>query len=86
MKKIATTYRESSPRIIPRSFDLTANETKLFSILLDFKQNSDEPIIKTELRVAGGWVRDKLLGRPCDDIDIALSNVTGKVFLEHFKM
>lgn len=31
----------------------------------------------TELRVAGGWVRDKLLGLSSDDIDIALNDMTG---------
>ncbi|XP_053991783.1 uncharacterized protein LOC128883447 [Hylaeus volcanicus] len=85
MEQQMTSYRESSCQIIPRSFHLTENETYLFDLLLNFKKNSDEPIAKTELRVVGGWVRDKLLGRPCDDIDIALSNVTGKVFLEYFK-
>ena len=32
------------------------------------------------LRVAGGWVRDKLLGRPSDDIDITMDGVTGADF------
>ena len=36
----------------------------------------------TVLRVAGGWVRDKLLGRPCHDIDIALDNVSGSEFAD----
>ena len=32
---------------------------------------------KTTLRVAGGWVRDKLLGLESKDIDIALDNCKG---------
>lgn len=32
------------------------------------------------LRVAGGWVRDKLMGRESDDIDIALDTMLGKDF------
>ncbi|CAM9156614.1 unnamed protein product [Choristocarpus tenellus] len=36
----------------------------------------------TVIRVAGGWVRDKLLGRKSDDIDIALDNLTGEAFAE----
>jgi tRNA nucleotidyltransferase/poly(A) polymerase len=36
----------------------------------------------TVLRCAGGWVRDKLLGRDSLDIDIALDNMLGKDFAE----
>ncbi|EPZ31962.1 Poly A polymerase, head domain-containing protein [Rozella allomycis CSF55] len=31
-------------------------------------------------RIAGGWVRDKLLGISCDDIDVALDTMTGEQF------
>jgi len=34
------------------------------------------------MRVAGGWVRDKLLGKESHDIDIALDDMTGKDFAE----
>ena len=34
----------------------------------------------TVLRCAGGWVRDKLLGRDSLDIDVALDNMMGKDF------
>lgn len=33
-----------------------------------------------EIRFAGGWVRDKLLGRRSNDIDAALSTLSGKDF------
>lgn len=36
----------------------------------------------TVLRVAGGWVRDKLLGKESDDVDMALDNVSGAAFAE----
>lgn len=36
--------------------------------------------LKTQIRVAGGWVRDKLLGRESVDIDLALDNMTGVEF------
>jgi tRNA nucleotidyltransferase (CCA-adding enzyme) len=36
--------------------------------------------LKTTLRVAGGWVRDKLMGKESDDIDIAVDDMTGKEF------
>lgn len=29
------------------------------------------------MRVAGGWVRDKLIGKDSDDIDIALDDMLG---------
>lgn len=35
---------------------------------------------KTVARVAGGWVRDKLLNLPSNDIDIALDDCTGEDF------
>jgi tRNA nucleotidyltransferase (CCA-adding enzyme) len=56
--------------------------------------------IHTECRIAGGWVRDKvwggtyyhgtkayrtkLLGSECNDIDIALKDMMGTTFAEHF--
>ncbi|KZV95619.1 hypothetical protein EXIGLDRAFT_610365 [Exidia glandulosa HHB12029] len=38
-----------------------------------------------ECRIAGGWVRDKLLGMDSDDIDIALSKMMGYPFTLHFQ-
>ncbi|KAK4975633.1 hypothetical protein LTR28_009066 [Elasticomyces elasticus] len=35
---------------------------------------------KLVLRFVGGWVRDKLLGVPSDDIDVAINNMTGYDF------
>lgn len=39
--------------------------------------------LQTTVRVAGGWVRDKLLGLPSDDIDIALDTMLGKEFAQY---
>ena len=41
--------------------------------------NSDP---RLELRFTGGWVRDKLLGVKSEDIDVALSTMTGSKFVE----
>lgn len=32
----------------------------------------------TQIRLAGGWVRDKLMGRESSDVDIALDNIKGE--------
>ncbi|ANB13217.1 Cca1p [Sugiyamaella lignohabitans] len=41
--------------------------------------DSKEPVV---LRITGGWVRDKLLGKASHDIDIAINTSTGLVFAE----
>ena len=56
---------------------MTDKEVKIFQFLVQvLKDNSKD----TTLRVAGGWVRDKLLGKHSDDIDIALDNMYGEEF------
>ncbi|KAL6007703.1 hypothetical protein ACLOJK_033204 [Asimina triloba] len=59
--------------------DLTEKEKKIFELLLDALRHSN---LKTQLRVAGGWVRDKLLGKECTDIDIAVDDMLGREFCE----
>ncbi|CAA0809892.1 Polynucleotide adenylyltransferase family protein [Striga hermonthica] len=59
--------------------DLTAKEEQIFDRLLQVLRHFN---LQTQLRVAGGWVRDKLLGKECYDIDIALDNMLGKEFCE----
>ena len=56
---------------------LTVKERQLFGLLTTVQR---EHFPDTVLRVAGGWVRDKLLGLDSDDIDIALDNVSGVEF------
>ena len=54
------------------------DEVELFSAL---KGVVHDESLGTTIRVAGGWVRDKLLGvRGKEDIDIALDNMAGKDF------
>lgn len=59
---------------------LTDQEQQIFSVLLDINSKMNLGIT---FRVAGGWVRDKLLGTPSDDIDIALDKMTGQQFVQY---
>jgi tRNA nucleotidyltransferase/poly(A) polymerase len=56
---------------------ITAVEKKIFDLLLEVVKDYQ---INTTLRVAGGWVRDKLLGKDSKDIDFALDNISGEKF------
>ncbi|KAL0337424.1 UNVERIFIED_CONTAM: CCA tRNA nucleotidyltransferase, mitochondrial [Sesamum calycinum] len=59
--------------------DLTEKEKLIFDCLLQVVQHFNLP---TQIRVAGGWVRDKLLGEECHDIDIAVDDMSGVQFCE----
>jgi tRNA nucleotidyltransferase (CCA-adding enzyme) len=58
---------------------LTEKEEQIFNIITDCIKWKNRI---TTARVAGGWVRDKLLGRFSDDIDIALDDQNGEEFAE----
>ncbi|KAK7694187.1 hypothetical protein QCA50_001367 [Cerrena zonata] len=66
---------------------LTETEEQICSLLDEcttwMKQTGGESST-TSCRIAGGWVRDKLLGSPCNDIDISLENMMGMAFAEQF--
>ena len=62
------------------SLSLAPRESLLRQCLLDCART----VPPLEIRFAGGWVRDKLLGRNSDDIDVALSTMSGKEFGEIF--
>ncbi|KFY88970.1 hypothetical protein V500_06019 [Pseudogymnoascus sp. VKM F-4518 (FW-2643)] len=62
---------------------LTPQESKLRNLLLDVARHIDESKEikeRLELRFAGGWVRDKLLAIPSNDIDTAINSMTGYAF------
>lgn len=56
---------------------LSAIEEELFALLSNVVRYQNR---ETTLRVAGGWVRDKLLGVESHDIDIALNDQSGIEF------
>ncbi|OWZ08545.1 TRNA nucleotidyltransferase [Phytophthora megakarya] len=66
--------------ILQATVRLTAAEEKLFSFLLNVASQPEAD--GAVLRVAGGWVRDKLLGRESDDVDIVLDRMTGRAFAD----
>lgn len=59
--------------------DLTEWEQKVFRFLrrVSAETTVSDPV---ELRIAGGWVRDKLLQECPGDIDVAVQNATGSEF------
>ena len=61
------------------SIVLTSGEKELFAELQALAETYRPEI---ELRVAGGWVRDKLLGKQSPDIDIALNAGSGVEFAQ----
>ncbi|SPO40755.1 related to tRNA nucleotidyltransferase [Pseudozyma flocculosa] len=54
---------------------------------VDSTQQSPDASQRCEARIAGGWVRDKLLSKDSDDLDISVSTLTGNAFalyLQHY--
>lgn len=64
---------------------LNDTEKKIRSLLVDFcdtyNQSKTEDLL--ELRITGGWVRDKLLGNHSNDLDIAINHLLGEEFAAH---
>ena len=72
-------YSMAPPRQL-HELRLKQTEEELFTILRETNKRAG---LNTTLRCAGGWVRDKLLGKDSVDIDIALDNLLGTQFAEH---
>lgn len=72
-----------SKRKINTDIVLTNTELKIKDILVQFctQYNLTVPEDKQlELRITGGWVRDKLLGDDSNDLDIAVNVLSGQEF------
>lgn len=63
--------------MLERLITLTDTENKVFELLLKVVEDSAPHVT---LRAAGGWVRDKLIGEPSQDIDIAVDKLSGQAF------
>jgi len=59
------------------SSKLNNDEKELFSILLKVVEKYAP---RVTLRIAGGWVRDHILGTPSDDIDVMIDYMAGQDF------
>lgn len=71
----------SSSKLAPgqaATIDLLPAEELLRDLLLECRQQLATPDL--EIWINGGGVRDRLLGIPCADLDIALSTMTGMQF------
>ena len=67
---------------LSRTISLSSSEKELFDLLIAARNRYSR---STTIRVAGGWVRDKLLRQsnaPCRDIDLVLSDVSGMEFVD----
>ncbi|KAG0262642.1 CCA tRNA nucleotidyltransferase, mitochondrial [Mortierella polycephala] len=80
---IASQHSFSRQEQKPRSMiiRLTNREAKICSVLDQVaKRYEADGGKKVQLRIAGGWVRDKLLGLSCHDLDIGVDTMMGYEF------
>lgn len=65
---------------------LNPQEQKICDVLVEVTEHLKQEHPELEpvtLRIAGGWVRDKLLGIDSHDIDVAIDTMKGFDFAEH---
>jgi len=62
-------FHIASKKFAQTNISLTSQEENIFNLLRDVKKKAK---LNVQMRVAGGWTRDKLLGKQSDDIDIAV--------------
>ncbi|KAI7832364.1 hypothetical protein BC939DRAFT_488857 [Gamsiella multidivaricata] len=75
--------RGTPPKWRPMAIQLGTRENKVCRILNNVAREYESKTGKRiELRIAGGWVRDKLLGLSCTDIDIGVDSMIGYDFAQ----
>ena len=68
------------PLFVPKELFLDIKLTELEEKIFYFLDSHNPK--KSTFRVAGGWVRDKILGNENDDIDITIDNMSGQEYLK----
>lgn len=66
-----------APVTVKGRIDLIEKEEKIIKRLLNVLNHFG---LDAQLQFSGGWVRDKLFGKDCHDIDIILDNMLGREF------
>lgn len=59
------------------SIRLNDTEKKIFQLLMQVVRDKSPDVV---LRAAGGWVRDKIMNKDSQDIDIAVDRMSGQTF------
>lgn len=76
-RAVRVAFMEKLAAELNLNFNLTPHERQVFDLLMQVVKNKSPD---TTLRAAGGWVRDKLMGKESHDIDIAVDNMSGAQF------
>lgn len=77
LRKVVSVMSSESHEIARHEIALSDLELRIFDVLRGVIRTHS---LKTVVRVAGGWVRDKVLGRVNHDMDIAVDDMTGEAF------
>ncbi|GAB5585264.1 CCA tRNA nucleotidyltransferase [Umbelopsis nana] len=83
---VPTVYGVNKTLGVEMKVVLTSREAQICDLLNDVAEHlkltrTDLPPVT--LRIAGGWVRDKLLGKDSNDLDVAVSTMMGYDFATH---
>lgn len=88
--RVQYTSMTHTPRPVASLIVLSDTEAQIRDVLVEFCNHYNQEATQAELaaklaeplelRITGGWVRDKLLGLDSHDIDIAINHLTGEEF------
>ncbi|KAJ2998677.1 CCA tRNA nucleotidyltransferase, mitochondrial [Globomyces sp. JEL0801] len=71
---------------LTKNIILNETEKQIRNVLLEVTRNLEKTQPQIQLRIAGGWVRDKLMGNESNDIDIAIDTMNGEPFAKAVKL